>query len=107
MLVTTSPHMTLVPLMIFTVVVRFAVSVNMVSFTNVAISSGNPAFLLAHGPLMSFGMSKVYSAMSLASHFTAARDGSLCVHVSDDSISGIGIDLTKTLPLSFSWDNFR
>ena len=44
MLVTSSPHMTLVPLIIFTVVVRFAVSMNMVSFTNVAISSENPVF---------------------------------------------------------------
>ena len=42
MLVITSPHTTLVPLIIFTVVVRSAVNVNMVSFTNVPISPGNP-----------------------------------------------------------------
>ena len=42
MLVITSPHTMLVPLIISSAILRSAVSVNMVSFTNVPISPGNP-----------------------------------------------------------------
>ena len=40
---------------------------------------------------MSFGMPKMYSVESLASHLTAAGDGSLCVHVNTTLSLGQGL----------------